>query len=262
MGCLGNHEMAYNGTHYTERLQLYNQAGQNSVVPSNNNWWFSWEYVSGGALIHMTAISSEVYYSYSPDLTPQREAQFNWLQKDLSDARSRNVDWLIVYGHRPLYCSNIDDIPDCWTDAETLRTGKPSGKGDFGIEKLLEQFNVDVYLCGHEHSYERSFPVLDGQIEVPEGDNHTYINPSFPVHLLSGAAGNQEELDYYDRVLFGPWSAFRSSSYGFGHLLIYNSTHLYWDQIINEGRDNTDYLWIIKDKENFSSQDKIIQSFF
>jgi hypothetical protein len=79
MGNMGNHEMHYNATHYTERLRLYNILGDRSQ--SGNNWWFSWEYTSGGAVVHMVAISTEVYYQW-PNITliPQLYAQYQWLK--------------------------------------------------------------------------------------------------------------------------------------------------------------------------------------
>jgi len=245
MGCLGNHEMKYNGTHYTQRFRIFNYAGQASG--SGNNWFFSWDYHSGDALVHMVAITSEVYYIYvdnekPPNLLPQMKAQYSWLQEDLADARDRGADWIIVYGHRPMYCSDVDDFPDCSTDAETLRLGL---NGTIcPMEVILQQFGVDLYICAHEHSYERTFPVYDGIIDYQS--NHTYINPKYPIHLINGAAGNQEDLDSFDEVFYGPWSAVRSASYGYGHLKVYNSTHMYYEQLIQEDPNNLDTLWVIK----------------
>jgi hypothetical protein len=128
--CAGNHEDKYNFTHYNNRFNNWAYMGQvlSSSHPANKplplpqtlkhahtglmpastgatgqNWWNSWEYVSGGARIHMVSINTEVYYDLL--LLPQRIEQYNWLQKDLQQARQNGVDWLIVYGHRPLYCS-------------------------------------------------------------------------------------------------------------------------------------------------------------
>ena len=90
LGCAGNHEGKWNFSHYTNRFNAYNYLGQNSNT--GNNWFFSWEYVSGGATVHMVAINTEVYYTYvdenpPPDLMPQLIAQYEWLQNDLASAR-------------------------------------------------------------------------------------------------------------------------------------------------------------------------------
>jgi hypothetical protein len=243
MGCVGNHEMKYNGTHYTERFQVYDVLGKNSG--SNNNWYFSWEYVSGGALVHMAAISTEIYYVYvdneqPPDFSIQRQQQYEWLQKDLASAKSRGASWLIVYGHRPMYCSNIDDPPSCWNDTDKLKNGL---NDTFGLEEILHDFDVDIYLSGHQHSYERTFPVYQEGSE--QQDNHTYVSPSLPIHIITGNAGNQEDLDWFGDM-YAPWSAVRSATYGYGHLVVYNKTTLYWEQLIAEGAAS-DWLWVVKE---------------
>ena len=45
---------------------------------------------------------------------------------------------------------------------ELLRNGMRTAAGGrrFGLEQLMARFGVDVYLCGHEHNYERLWPVL------------------------------------------------------------------------------------------------------
>jgi hypothetical protein len=252
MGSVGNHEMKYNGSHYTNRFALYNYAGKNSG--SNTNWWYSWDFISGGAKVHMTAISTEIYYIYEdnynpPDLSEQVKAQWEWLEKDLALARN-NSDWVIVYGHRPLYCSNVDDFPDCGSEAQVLRDGDNIPFVDapdrtYSMDEMLGLNKVDIYIGAHEHSYERLFPVFRDQIDFQ--DNHTYVNPKYPVHLVLGAAGNQEDLDYFDEVFWGRWSAARSASYGYGHLRVHNKSHLYFDQLLAEGDQGKDEFWIVKD---------------
>jgi len=251
MGCVGNHEMKFNGTHYTERFQLYNILGVKSGS-GQNNWWFSWEYLSGGALVHMVAISTEIYYVYvdnevPPDFSVQRKAQYEWLQKDLAAAQAKGADWIIVYGHRPMYCSNVDDPPSCSNDTNTLKYGI---NGSYGLEAILKNYSVDIYLSGHQHSYERTYPVYQDESQMQE--NHTYVNSSDPVHIVSGNAGNQEDLDWFGPV-YEPWSCVRSSTYGYGHLKVYNKTHLYWDQIIAEGV-GLDWLWMVKNEASLLEQ--------
>jgi hypothetical protein len=57
--------------------------------------------------------------------------------------------------------------------------------------------------------------------------------------------------------MFGPWSAFRSSSYGYGHLEVHNRTHLHWRQLLDEGRGGNDHLWIIREgSENGGEEEK------
>lgn len=205
--------------------------------------------MSGDALVHFVSINTELYYTYvdefaPPDYANQRKAQYQWLKKDLQKARAAGASWIFVYGHRPLYCSDVDSLGDCTSDATLLREGWPGENN--GMDAILAEFNVDIYFTAHEHSYERTFPVSFGQIDLAQ-QNHTYVNPKYPVHIITGSAGCSEELEWFDPVNFAAWSNVRSPTYGFGHLKIFNSTHLFWDQLIDEGRQGKDHLWIIKD---------------
>ena len=47
-----------------------------------------------------------------------------------------------------------------------------------------------------------------------------------------------------------------SASYGFGHLIIHNTSHLYWEQLLNEGQGGKDTLWIVKQTDGHSSGQK------
>jgi len=238
MVCPGNHETKYNFSHYTNRFSGITGEGSGS----GNNWYYSFDL----SYAHFVGFSTEVYYNAY--LNETMAAQYEWLQQDLMKAvaNRHNVPWIIVFGHRPVYCSNVDDMPDCSSDAETLRKGV---NGQYGIEQLLYDYSVDMYLCGHEHSYERTFPVYKGAYQ--QQDNHTYVNPIYPIHMVAGSAGCPEHLDYYDEVLYGPWSAMRSASYGYAHLSILNSTHLHWRQLTNDlikqQPEPLDELWIIQE---------------
>jgi hypothetical protein len=70
------------------------------------------------------------------------------------------------------------------------------------IESLMADAQVDLHLSGHNHQYERSWPVTgcdsgyttNCQIETPESSPATisqalYKNPKHTVHIVNGAAG-------------------------------------------------------------------------
>lgn len=67
--------------------------------------------------------STEVYFTYDQSYV---DAQLDWLIKDLSDANKienrKERPWIIAFGHRPMYCSNIDD-DDCTKPRPILRAG-------------------------------------------------------------------------------------------------------------------------------------------
>jgi len=76
--------------------------------------------------------------------------------------------------------------------------------------------------------------------------NHTYVNPLYPVHIVSGSAGCSEELEWFDHVNFPAWSVVRAGAYGFGHLKVVNASFLEWSQLIDESYENQDTLVITR----------------
>jgi 3',5'-cyclic AMP phosphodiesterase CpdA len=74
-------------------------------------------------------------------------AQTRWLESTLAAARAdASIDWIVVQLHQ-CACSSA-----------------PAGNGsDLGIRRewlpLFDAFEVDLVLSGHDHGYERSFPV-------------------------------------------------------------------------------------------------------
>lgn len=59
------------------------------------------------------------------------------------------------------------------------------------LEDLFQAQGVDLVVQAHEHSYERLWPVYDYQVTAKN-----YIDPQAPVHVISGAAGCGENVDY------------------------------------------------------------------
>lgn len=232
MTCPGNHESKYNFSNYRNRF---------SMPGPHESMFYSFDL----GPVHFISISTEFYYflEYGTKMVAN---QFNWLREDLKEAnrpenRSKRP-WIILYGHRPMYCSNSDDI-DC--SFEYTRRGLPF-IGLYSLEPLLLQFAVDVVLWAHEHSYERTWPLYDSK--VYNGSRlEPYRNPGAPVHIVTGSAGCQEKTDKF-RPHSPAWSAFRSSDYGYTRLKAYNHTHIHFEQVDVDLKGQViDSIWIIKD---------------
>jgi len=176
-----------------------------------------------------------VYFTNGPI-----DQQFKWLEQDLINANQNRATtpWIITYGHRPMYCSNIDG-DDCTTPRSIVRAA---------LEGLFFKYGVDLILEAHEHSYERLWPVFN---EIVTQKN--YLNPLAPVHLVSGFAGCNEGYGICVNPMIGaggPWSAYRSwlpGLYGYGRLQVMNSTHLFWEQIIDETGESQDSIYIVQE---------------
>lgn len=108
------------------------------------------------------------------------------------------------------------------------RRGNPL-RGYPGIEPILYKYGVDLSFWGHEHHYERMYPVFNKRVLV--SDTHEpYHNPKAPIHIVTGIAGNREWIhDFNDR--YYRWSAYRSTEFGYTKLNIVNSTHAIVEQV-------------------------------
>ena len=84
--------------------------------------------------------------------------------------------WIVLFGHRPMYCSDKDG-DDCTNHNSRTRTGITVGtEKKFGLEDLLMKHNVDLVFWAHEHDWERFWPIynftiMNGSLAEP------YTNP-------------------------------------------------------------------------------------
>jgi len=96
--------------------------------------------------------------------------QLEWLEGVLREASADStVDWIIAFQHHPLY-SHAIGISGHDLDRSLRKVLLP----------LYERYGVDLVTAGHDHHYERTWPVRDGR-RVPDGCG--------PVHVLSGGGG-------------------------------------------------------------------------
>lgn len=169
--------------------------------------------------------------------------QLQWLEKQLQlantfEAKSQQP-WVVVVGHRPIYCSVLR--PTCSSEAARLRSV---------LEPLLVKYKVDLYLSSHVHAYERTFRVLNGSVCTLDGTAECG-----PVHILNGDAGDPP-LQYAD--LPARFTAQRHPSQpGYGELMV-NATTLQYRQLDALSGLATDQLLLTKtvvelpaEEENF-----------
>ena len=105
---------------------------------------------------------------------PPGGRQFVWLQDKLEKSQA---DWKFVCFHHAPFSSDEDDYGNAWLE-------KPNG-GDDEVRQLVplfEEFEVDVVMFGHIHSYERSRRI-----------NETSTNKNGVLYLLCGGGGGNLE---------------------------------------------------------------------
>ncbi len=128
--------------------------------------------------------------------------QYEWLVRELAAAQADStVRWIIVYMHHPPY-SHARGISGHGSDLDLQRE----------IAPLFDRYGVDLVLSGHDHHYERSNPVHDGEV-AHDGCG--------PVYILTGGGGASRFVRGVGR---SPLQARGSREYHFVNLDITEST--------------------------------------
>jgi hypothetical protein len=178
--------------------------------------------------IHFVSINSEYYFGGT---RWEIENQRAWVENDLRNVNRTITPWIIMFGHRQMYASGREGRVK---ESEILESG---------LGYLLGKYGVDMYICGHQHNYERMAPILYRTFETIL-DPFIYKKPHFPIHIVNGAAGGPEGIEKFDFGIM-PYSLVRKAIYSFGSFTIHNETHLHWEQI-DEERNIIDEFWIEK----------------
>ncbi|MBN3753093.1 metallophosphoesterase family protein [Paraburkholderia sp. Tr-20389] len=132
--------------------------------------------------------------------------QTRWLEKTLRHAQDDDdIDWIVVQMHQ-----------------DALTSSKTGNGSDKGIREawlpLFDRYGVDLVLCGHDHDYERSYPVRGcnhhAGIDATTGEKvdtlqpkpvvhshasngNTFDTSHGTIHLILGGGGTSAPLDVY-----------------------------------------------------------------
>jgi len=169
MPCPGNHEIEFgNGT------QGFNSYLTRYSLPHNARISGLWYRFQVGSVLFISLSADDVIYQDSGAFVAascaiatraqhwqctieagtslyirgySNGAQTRWLEETLSAAsKDESVDWIIVQMHQ-----------------DALSSSRSGNGSDKGIREtwlpLFDRYGVDLVLCGHDHDYERSWPV-------------------------------------------------------------------------------------------------------
>ncbi|CAB3797657.1 hypothetical protein LMG28688_04572 [Paraburkholderia caffeinitolerans] len=131
--------------------------------------------------------------------------QTRWLEKTLRHAsHDDDIDWIVVQMHQ-----------------DALSSSKTGNGSDKGIREawlpLFDRYGVDLVVCGHDHDYERSYPVrgcnhhagMDAATGTPvdtlqpkpaanaQAGANTFDTSHGTIHLILGGGGTSAPLDVY-----------------------------------------------------------------
>lgn len=152
--------------------------GEAGGVASGSKLYYSFDYGNVHFISLNSELSSVVYGAYNwtganpfESFDCQSSPMCQWLQNDL---QANDKPWTIVFFHQPPYTDGSHDATAFWeVYMKAMREN---------FVPVLEQYGVDVVLCGHSHVYERSF-LLKGHY----GDRNSFNASTMVVDGSSGS---------------------------------------------------------------------------
>ncbi len=156
---IGNHET---GAILTELMEHYGLTDQ----------YYSFDYQN----VHFTVMSD-----YVPDEVGSE--QYAFVQNDLAKAAADpNIDWIVIVHHSQKYAATKNyNIPD-------------ENEWNIIYHPIFEQYNVDLVLQGHQHNYQRTYPIKYNDDSpanplITDRNTDTYTNPEGQIYLTVGTGG-------------------------------------------------------------------------
>jgi hypothetical protein len=169
-----------------------------------NEQWFSLDW---GPDLHIIALNN--YGSYTG-------AQLDWLEDDL--AVHENYIWKVVLFHEPPFSSGEEHGSNM-----TVQT--------YWVP-LLDKYHVDLVIAGHDHDYERSYPInytISKNTPISSPENGT-------VYIVSGGWG----APLYS-VGSNWWTAYSQSAYDFVMVDIFDNGTLHLQAVGTDGETFDEY---------------------
>lgn len=93
--------------------------------------------------------------------------QYKFIEQCLSSVDRSKQPWLIFLAHRVLGYSSAS-----WYEIMMGSYGEPMGRD--GLEELWQKYKVDLAVFGHIHSYERTCPIYQVNLQ-PKFSSTNYV---------------------------------------------------------------------------------------
>ncbi|MDP9306496.1 MAG: metallophosphoesterase [Thermoproteota archaeon] len=125
----GEHDVSHGNITYNNYLRHFNLTKP----------YYSFDYKNIHFIAMATAKNRLLPYNNTSD-------QYQFIKRDLIEAdKNKNINWIVVYSFRPFYSSNtthpgLDELQDLY-------------------HPLFEKYHVDLVLQGHNHNYQRTYPL-------------------------------------------------------------------------------------------------------
>lgn len=168
---IGNHDMA--GVDYSNHFNNPNAEDNLGSTEAGSDYFFSYGDV--------------LFISLNSNNRNQEEHRAL-----LTKAVESNPDakWKVVIFHSDIYGSGE---PHADTDAATNR---------IIFAPLMDEFDIDVCFTGHDHTYSRSYQILDGNVIDYDISDGSVTNPEGTLYVSTGSGSGSK---YYNLLNYTPY---------------------------------------------------------
>ncbi|HYK76725.1 MAG TPA: metallophosphoesterase, partial [Daejeonella sp.] len=131
--------------------------GEAGGVPSNTQAFYSYDIGN----VHFLSIDSHGEEDNASRLFDTLGRQVRWIKEDLA---ANKKDWVVAYWHHPPYSMGSHNSD---TETQLIKIRE-------NFVGILERYGVDLVLCGHSHSYERS-KLMKGHFGIEQSFDTKYF---------------------------------------------------------------------------------------
>jgi glucose/arabinose dehydrogenase/PKD repeat protein len=150
---IGNHDDEVADAWPFRQVFVLPENGATPQYPDHAERYYSFDY----GPVHFVGLDTETAFRDDPG---RQAAQLAWLEQDLA---ATSQPWRVVFFHRSPYSTGAEH----GSDLEVRQKFAP----------LFERYGVQLVLSGHDHDYERTFPMRD------------FGGPSSVTYVVTGGGG-------------------------------------------------------------------------
>jgi acid phosphatase type 7 len=234
----GNHDLlSANATSQTGpyyELFTLPKNGEAGGVPSGTEAYYSFDYGN----VHFVCLEST-----TASFRAKEGSMISWLRRDLA---ANTKKWTVVYFHHPPYTKGSHDSDHEVELVEMRRNVVP----------VLEQYQVDLVLSGHSHSYERSF-MLKGHL-----GKESEFGASMKALPGDGASEPYNKTDQTGGTVYavaGNSGKLSGTSYGWPHnAMAYSTNTIAGSMVIDVSGDTLEARFLDNNVLNPTVRDRFV----
>lgn len=168
---IGNHDMA--GSDYSAHFNNPNSSDNLGATAAGSDYYFTY-----GDVLFISLNSNN-----------RNQEEHRTLMKEATESAPDAV-WKVVIFHSDIYGSGE---PHADTDASANR---------IIFAPLMDEFDIDVCLTGHDHTFSRSYQVLDGNVIDYDISSGSVTNPEGTLYITTGSGSGSK---YYNLLNYTPY---------------------------------------------------------